>query len=151
MVSLLYEIHERKGLTDVKDGLHKSINAVKRPRLAVIGRNLLLEILADILGLLLEDGLHLPDIGQGERIGQHLAVNLVLLSFHENQAMASDLFCEADKPVWLGERVAILVKDVFVGGNAVGHEDLIVEKAKIADEWCIGVFFHPLDIERSWC
>lgn len=140
-----------KLLTDVKDGLHKSINAVKRPRLAIIGRNLLVKVLADILGLLFEDGLHFPDVGKGKGIGQHLAVSLVLLPFHKNQAMASDLFCETNEPVRLGEGVAVLVKNVFVGGNAVRHENLIVEEAKIANKWCIRVFFHPLDIERSWC
>lgn len=65
--------------------------------------------------------------------------------------MASDLFCEADKPVWLGEGIAILIENVFVRGNAVGHENFIVEKAKVANERCLGIFFHPLDIERSRC
>lgn len=44
-----------------------------------------------------------------------------------------------------------MVQDIFVRRNAVWYETLIVEEAKVADEWRIGVFLHPFDIEGSWC
>lgn len=137
-------------LTDIENCLHERVNAIECSRLPIVSCNLLIEESADVLGLFFENWFDLPDVVEGKGVIQHLAMSLMLSALHQNQAMAGNLLRKANEPIWLCEGIAILVQDVFVCCDAVGHENFIVEEPEIANERRFWMFFHPFDVQRCW-
>lgn len=88
-------------LTDVKNRLHKGVNAVECPCFAVVGCNPLVKKIADVLGLVLEDRFHFSNVAQCKGVCQQFAMILVFSTLHENQTMTGHLFGEATEPFWL--------------------------------------------------
>ncbi len=139
------------GAHDVEDGLREGPRAVDDARLPVVLLDEVVEVPADIPGLLLEDGLQLPDVLEGEGAAQHLPVGLVLLALHQDDPTAAELLDHAEEARRLREGVAVRLDHLPVGIDAVGDQHLGVSPREVSNEGRVRVFPHPFCVQRRGC